>query len=72
MRLHVSIDDKALIERYRQHFTSQGGNDLLELMERPGVNYFNNPVVAEMQGGCWAQLGMLKSLLAAGLLKEVL
>jgi hypothetical protein len=46
MRLHVSIDDKALIERCRPHFSAQGS--------------------------CWAQLGMLKSLLAAGLLKEVL
>jgi hypothetical protein len=71
MRLQVSTEDKVLIAKYQQHFSARGNYDLLALMECRGISYSNNPIATKRQVGCWAQLGMLKSLLAAGLLKEV-
>ena len=60
---------KALVAEYGHLFYSTGGNDIVELIERKGVTYFNNAIVAELQGCCTAQLALLQRLKNAGLLK---
>jgi hypothetical protein len=66
--LKLSEKQKELIHRYSAIFSAAGGNDIVELCERKGVNYFNNPVVAEMQGCCWAQVHLLERLVEEGML----
>ena len=39
-------------------------------MEREGVNYFNNPIVAELQGSCYSQTTLLLKLKKQGMLIE--
>lgn len=60
--------DKALIAKYGHFFTNTGGNDIVELIERTGVNYFNNPVAAELQGSCSAQLWLVRRFIAEGVI----
>jgi hypothetical protein len=55
--------EKDIVERFGALFTNHGGNDIVDLIEREGVTYFSNPVVAEMQGACFAQVRLLTQLL---------
>lgn len=59
---------KQLVNEYGHLFHNTGGNDIVELMEREGVTYFANPVVAELQGACWSQTVLLQRMLEQGLL----
>ncbi len=53
---------RGLIDEYGHLFINTGGNDIVELIERPDVNYFNNVIVAELQGCCYSQLVLLQQL----------
>ena len=39
-----------------------GGQSAEVLMNRDGVNYFNNPILCELIGRCHAKITMLESL----------
>ena len=62
--MKLTEGDLIVIKNYGHLFNSTGGNDIVELIERKGVNYFNNPIVAELQGCCTAQLNLIKKLIA--------
>lgn len=64
----LTEEQKGLVVEFGHLFHNTGGNDIVELMEREGVTYFNNPVVAELQGACWSQTVLLQRLRAQGLL----
>lgn len=66
----LTDEQKQLVAKYGHLFHNTGGNDIVELMEREGVTYFANPVVAELQGSCWSQMLLLQRLSDQGLLKE--
>lgn len=68
--LKLSDEQKKLVAQYGHLFENTGGNEIVELVERPGVNYFNNPVVAELQGSCYSQIKLLQQLKQLDLLKE--
>lgn len=62
----LSDEQKALIVEFGAYFTNTGGNEIIELLERPGVNFYNNHVVAALQVSCYSQLLMLQGLRRAG------
>lgn len=68
MGVKLNDDRKELIKKYGHLFTNTGGNDIVELIEREGINYFNNVVAAELQGCCWSQLVLLIRLRESGFL----
>jgi hypothetical protein len=68
--MKLSAEDIAMVKEYGCLFVSTGGNDIVELIERDGVTYFNNAIVAELQGCCYSQLQLLKSLKKEGRLLE--
>jgi len=45
-----------------------GGNTAEDLLNRKGVNYFNNPVVCELIGICQAKVNILTTLMKLNLL----
>jgi hypothetical protein len=59
---------KQIIQQFGPYFYNTGGNDILELVQRTGVTYFNNPVVSELQGCCVSQIFLIQRLLHEGLL----
>jgi hypothetical protein len=61
--------EKEIISKYGHLFNNTGGNDIVELIERDGVSYFNNVIVAEMQGCLYSQVCLIKRLIAEGFLK---
>jgi len=65
----LTQSQKALIALYGPMFANTGGNDIIELIERPGVNFQNNFVVASLQVACISQVILLETLAAEGLLK---
>lgn len=67
----LTEEQQELVREYGHLFASTGGNNIIELVEREGVNYFNNPVVAELQGSCYSQILLLQRLKEAGLLTRV-
>jgi hypothetical protein len=58
-----------LINKYGHFFMSTGGNDLRELIERTGINTFNNAILALMQQSCQDQLLLLEQLKREGILE---
>ena len=64
----LTQEQRDIVTKYGYLFVNTGGNDIIELVERDGVNYFNNPVVAELQGSCYSQIQLLLKLRDAGLL----
>ena len=66
----LSQEQREIIQEYGHLFVSTGGNDIIELIERVGVNYANSPVVAELQGSCYSQIQLLQKLRAGGLLVQ--
>ncbi len=66
----LTREQREVAEKYGHLFTNTGGNDPIELMEREGINYFNNPLVAELQGSCYSQTVLLLKLRKQGLLVE--
>ena len=62
--MKLTEGDLIVIKNYGHLFNSTGGNDIAELIEGKGVNYFNNPIVAELQACCTAQLNLVKKLIA--------
>jgi hypothetical protein len=66
--MKLTTEERETTLKYGHLFVNTGGNDLIELMERPGVNYFNNPIVAELQGSCLSQLSLLMKLKQLGML----
>lgn len=66
--MRLSDEQKSIVAEFGHLYESTGGNSIVELMEREGVNYFNNPVVAEMQGCCWAQTRLIERLRLDGLM----
>lgn len=66
----LSDRQKAIIVKYGEYFNNTGGNDIVELIEREGVNYFNNVIVAELQGYCVSQVLLLEHLINEGLLAD--
>uniref|UniRef100_A0A6H1ZKB7 Uncharacterized protein n=2 Tax=viral metagenome TaxID=1070528 RepID=A0A6H1ZKB7_9ZZZZ len=69
-KMTLSPEQREIALQYGHLFHNSGGNDPIELIEREGVNYFNNPLVAELQGSCWSQVVLLQKLKALGLLFE--
>ena len=68
--MKLTPKDKKVISKYGKYFHNTGGNEICELIERTGVNYFNNPIVCELQGSAVSQLILLNKLIHDGLLKE--
>ena len=66
----MTAEELAVVEQYGHMFVSTGGNDPAELIQREGVNYFNNPLVAELQGACYSQVQLILKLRKEGLLLE--
>ena len=69
--MKLSKEQKALVAEYGHLFSNTGGNEIVELIEREGVNYFNNVIVSELQGCCYSQVILLQQLKKAGLLMPV-
>lgn len=68
--MKLTDEEREIALKYGHFFSNTGGNDPIELMEREGVNYFNNPLVAELQGSCYSQTVLLIRLKKQGLLAE--
>ena len=66
--MRITDEQKKIVKEYGHLFNNTGGNDPLELIEREGVTYFNNVVVAELQGCCYAQVLLIQRLMKEGLL----
>lgn len=66
----LTDEEREMAQKYGHLFGNTGGNDPIELMEREGVNYFNNPIVAELQGSCYSQTTLLLKLKKQGMLVE--
>lgn len=64
----LTSEEREMALKYGHMFHNTGGNDPIELMEREGVNYFNNPIVAELQGSCYSQTRLLLQLKQQGML----
>ena len=45
--MKLTQEEKQVVEKYGHLYTNTGGNNIVELLERKGVTYFNNPLVAE-------------------------
>lgn len=65
--MKLTEEERSVAEEFGHLFVSTGGNDPIELMERDGVNYFNNPLVAELQGSCYSQVQIILKLRKLGL-----
>jgi hypothetical protein len=68
--MKLSQAQKQIVAAYGEFFVNTGGNDIVELVEREGVNYFNNPVVAELQGCCHSQILLIQKLIEIGELQQ--
>ena len=66
--MELTDEQKALAREFDAYFSCTGGNDPVELIERKGVTYHNNYIVAELQGATTAQLMMLSRLRQEGIL----
>ncbi len=66
--MELSDNQKAIITEYGSLFNNTGGNNIIELIERKGINYFNNCIVAELQGCCYSQTLLLERLRKEGFL----
>ena len=66
----LNAEHKRLIAKYGDMFSTTGGNDIQELIEREGVTIQTNAVVVTLMVACEAQLGLLVRLDRAGLLKS--
>ena len=64
----LTDEQKAIVEKYGNLFCNTGGNGIVELIEREGVTYFNNAVVAELQGCCYSQLILIQRLIENGMM----
>jgi len=69
MSIKLNQQQRELVKRFGQHISDTGGNDIIELVEREGVNFFNNVIVSSMQIAVEAQIVLLGKLDKAGLLK---
>lgn len=58
----LTTDERKIAKKFGHMFINTGGNDPIELMEREGVNYFNNPVIAMLQGSCYSQTVLMLKL----------
>jgi hypothetical protein len=72
MAIKLTDEQKQIIGQYGKFFTDTGGNDIVELIERDGVNLSNNSVVCMLQASCYAQLVVLYRLLKEGILPKTL
>jgi len=68
--MKLSDEQKSIITEYGHLFNNTGDNDIVELIEREGVTYFNNGPVAELQGCCLSQVMLIQQLKHEGLLPE--
>jgi hypothetical protein len=68
--MKLTDTQKQLIDSYGDLIVNTGGNDIKELVEREGVTYFNNPVLAEIQGSVCAQILLLERLYKNALLSD--
>lgn len=66
----LTDEEREMAKKYGHLFCNTGGNDPIELMEREGVNYFNNLIVAELQVSCRSQATLLAKLREQGMLVE--
>jgi hypothetical protein len=70
--MKLTDEQKAIVAEYGHLFNSTGGFvlnvDIIELLERRGVTYVNNPVLCETQGACMAQIWLIQHLKHEGLL----
>ncbi len=66
--MNLTDEQREIVKKYGYLYDNTGGNDPIELMERDGVNYFNNPLVADMQGSCYSQTSLLLKLRDSGFL----
>ena len=68
--MKLTDKQKKIIDSYGVLFNNTGGNNIIELLEREGITYFNNPILAEIQGCCFSQLRLLETLQENELLIE--
>lgn len=68
--MKLSDEQKAILQKYGHLFCNTGGNEIAELIEREGVTYFNNAIVAELQGSCYSQMVLIQRLIANGFLSK--
>ena len=66
--MKLSKKQKDIVKKYGHLFVNTGGNDIVELIERKGVTYFNNVIVAELQGCCYSQVLLIQAMMAKGIL----
>lgn len=66
----LNPEQREIVRKFGHMLFNTGGNDVIELVEREGVNYFNNPLVAELQGSCYSQIQLLMKLRDEGLLSD--
>jgi len=64
----LTEEDKKIIDKFKHLFNNTGGNDIIQLLERNDIDYFSNVIVAEMQGCCYSQLTLLKTLIQNNLI----
>jgi len=67
--MKLSEKQKAIVKKYGHLFCNTGGNDIVELVEREGVTYFNNAIVAELQGCCYSQVLLIQALIAEKIIR---
>lgn len=60
--MKLTKEQRSIVTVYGHLFNNTGGNDVLELIEREGVNDINNPLIAELQGCSYAQVLLIQSL----------
>ena len=68
--MKLNSKEIAILDKYRHLFNNTGGNDPRELIEREGITYFNNPIAAELQGCCLAQMLLISKLIQEGIIKQ--
>ena len=69
MNSKLTENQKNVIKQYGHLFVNTGGNDIIELLDRQGVTYFNNLIAATLQSCCACQLALIEKLIAEGLIK---
>jgi hypothetical protein len=72
---HVTADEREIVERFEYLFNNTGGNDVLDLLNdfnKPSPNNLMkvNVVRFTLAAMCHAQVGLLRRLLAEGMISK--
>lgn len=69
--MKLSDKRKAIVIKYGHLFYNSGSinnQDIIKLIERTDIDYFNNYMLAEVQGCCASQMMLIEQLITIGLL----